>query len=78
MSEAGKEKMRALTRSEKTRKKIGDANRKRVITDETRAKLSKATSNQSEAARLARSEAAKRRWARERATTISPAAHIGS
>lgn len=66
LSESTKQKLRALTRSEETKKKIGEANSRRVISEETRARLSFAARNQSEEARRGRSEAAKRRWAKHR------------
>lgn len=66
LPESAKQKLRAITRSENTRKKIGDANRRRVVTAESRAKMSESAKNQSAEARQNRSEAAKRRWARAR------------
>lgn len=70
MSEKTKEKMRALTRSEETRAKIGEANRRRPpISDETRAKLK--TRIKSPEHRQRMSDAAKARWARTRGNLVS-------
>lgn len=67
MSEATKEKMRSLVRSEETRSKIGDANRRRQpISEETRRKLAEAKKNESEAVKQKRSASATARWERYR------------
>lgn len=76
LSESAKQKLRALTRSDETKRKIAIANSKRVITEETRARLSASARNQSDASRQKRSEAAKRRWALARSisNSMTPAA----